>query len=178
MSAIAEETLIVAFTGFTRFTHQIDQLPDLEVARVMEDYYALASRVVEGAGGRVVKFIGDAMLAVFPEHDGDRAMLALLELKTSADAFMEAQGWDCRLVVKVHGGPVAAGDYRVGDGRRYDVLGKTVNVTVRLESSGFALSAEAFRRLGPQVRQRFKKHTPPVTYIRIDDAHRPRWAKS
>src|SRR2546430_11863176 len=58
-------------------------------------------------------------------------------------------------------------------------LGKTVNVAARLEaSSGVALSAEAFRRLGPDVRTRFKKHTPPITYIRQEDAHRPRDRKS
>jgi adenylate cyclase len=178
MSDFPEVSLLVAFTNFNRFTAQVDRLDDAKVARVMNAYYELAGSAIRAAGGRIVKFIGDATLAVFPPDEADRGMLGLLQLKEAADRFMAEQGWDCNLVVKVHFGPVAAGEFGAGADRRYDVLGKTVNVAARLEaSSGVALSAEAFRRLGAQTRKRFKKHTPPITYIRQEDAHRPRWAK-
>jgi len=86
---------------------------------------------------------------------------------------MAQQEWDCRLVVKAHFGLVAEGTFPVGTERRYDVLGKTVNIAARLEAgAGVALSAEAFRRLGLEARRRFKKHTPPITYIRAEDSHR------
>jgi hypothetical protein len=55
---------------------------------------------------------------------------------------------------------------------RAEVLGKEVNATAMLDSMGVALSVEAFRRLDPEARKRFKKHTPPVTYIRTGDPHR------
>jgi adenylate cyclase len=178
MSDFSEVPLLIAFADFTRFAAQVDGLEDLHVARVMAEYYALAGATISGAGGRVVKFIGDATLAVFPEEQGDRGVLGLLELKTAADRFMAERGWECRLMVKAHFGTVAEGHYGAGAERRYDVLGKAVNVAARLESiGGVTLSAEAFRRLGPDVRARFKKHTPPITYIRQEDSHRPRWAK-
>jgi hypothetical protein len=41
-----------------------------------------------------------------------------------------------------------------------------------LDATGVALSAEAFRQLGPELRKRFKKHTPTITYIRTEDPHR------
>ncbi|MBI4503047.1 MAG: hypothetical protein HY700_18055 [Gemmatimonadetes bacterium] len=144
----------------------------------MNEYYQLAGSAIRAAGGQIVKFIGDATLAVFPAEVADRGTLGLLDLKDSADQFMAQQGWDCRLVVKVHVGPVVAGEFGAEPDRRYDLLGKTVNVAARLDaSSGFALSAEAFRSLEPETRKRFKKHTPPITYIRQEDSHRPRWAK-
>jgi len=178
MPDFSEVSLLVAFTDFNRFTAQIDRLDDADVARVLSAYYDLAGTAIRQAGGQVVKFIGDATLAVFPADNAERGTLALLDLKDAADQFMAEQGWDCHLVVKIHFGPVAAGEFGAGPDRRYDVLGKTVNVAARLEaSSGVALSAEAFRRLGPDARTRFKKHTPPITYIRQEDAHRPRWAK-
>jgi hypothetical protein len=34
------------------------------------------------------------------------------------------------------------------------------------------LTVEAFRKLSPPMRKRFKKHTPTVTYIRTEDPHR------
>jgi hypothetical protein len=47
-----------------------------------------------------------------------------------------------------------------------------VNTTALLDSSGVTLSVAAFRKLSPPLRRRFKKHTPPVTYIRAEDPRR------
>ncbi len=177
MSDVTQVPLLVVFTSFNRYTAQVDRLDDAEVARVMSAYYGMAASAVKAAGGRVVKFIGDATLAVFPAEAVDRGVLGILELKDASDRFMAEQGWDCHLMAKVHFGSVAQGQFGTGADRRYDVLGKTVNVAARLETNGVALSVEAFRQLGPEVRQRFKKHTPAVTYIRQEDSHRPRWAR-
>ena len=178
MSDLSEVELLIAFTDLDRFTSTVDRLDNADTARVMHAYYEMAGSTLRACGGRVVKFIGDATLAVFPAERVDDGVLGLLELKESTDRFMAERGWDCRLTVKVHFGPVIAGEYGSGPDRRYDVIGKSVNVAARLESSGFALSAEAFRKLGPEVRARFKKHTPPISYIRLEDRHRPRWARS
>jgi class 3 adenylate cyclase len=178
MERFSEAPLLVAVTNLSRYTAQVDGVADLDVAGVMADYYELAGSTIGAAGGRVVKFIGDAMLAVFPADGVDRGVLCLLDLKSAADRFMADRGWDCHLVVKAHYGTVAQGEFGPGDDQRYDVLGKTVNVTFRLENSGgVTLSVEAFRQLGPDTRARFKKHTPPITYIRQEDLHRPRWGK-
>lgn len=178
MADFSEVPLLIAVSSFNRYTAQADGVPDLEVARVIGEYYDLASSTITAAGGRVVKFIGDATLAVFPRENVDRGVLCLLDLKSTADRFMADCGWDCKLIVKAHYGTVAQGYFGTGVDRRYDVMGKAVNVAFRLESSGFVtLSVEAFRQLGPEVRSRFKKHTPPITYIRQEDSHRPRRAK-
>ena len=124
---------------------------------------------MRAAGGRVVKFIGDAGLLVFPAEHVDAGVLALFDLKQRVDEFMVGRGWPCRLMAKAHFGTVAAGAFGARGDKRYDVLGKTVNTTARLESAGIALSADAFRQLSPETRKRFKKHTPPIAYIRLED---------
>jgi adenylate cyclase len=172
MTPFTEVPLLVAFTSFTRFAAQAARLEDVQVARVMSDYYELAGTAVTAAGGRIVKFIGDATLVVFPAEAVDGGVLALLDLKDTSDRFMAAQDWECRLIVRVHFGPVIAGQFGASSDKRYDVLGKTVNTTARLESTGVALSVETFRQLGAETRRRFKKHTPPITYIRQEDSHR------
>lgn len=53
--------------------------------------------------------------------------------------------------------------------KRFDVIGGQVNAAARLPTRGLALSVEAFRALSPSTRERFKKHTPPVTYIPVED---------
>jgi adenylate cyclase len=178
MSGFSEVSLLIVVTDFTRYTAQVDGLADLDAASVMSDYYALADAAIRAAGGRVVKFIGDAMLAVFPPERVDSGVVGLLELKEAADRFMADRDWDCRLQAKVHYGTVAQGLFRAAGEGGFDILGKAVNVAFRLEAAGgVTLSVEAFRQLGPEVRARFKKHTPPITYIRLEDAHRPRWAR-
>ena len=95
----------------------------------------------------------------------------LVTLKDAVDRAMARRGWECRLVAKAHFGPVIAGAFGVADDKRHDVAGKTVNVAASLEATGVTLSVEAFRKLSPPTRKRFKKHTPPITYIRLDDRH-------
>ena len=172
MSDFSEGPLLIAFIDFTRFAVEAQRRADAEIAPVMDAYYELAGAIVTAGGGRVVKFIGDATLTVFPPEAVDRGVAALLELKEAADQLMLDRGWDSRLLLKVHFGPVVAGQFGVASDKRYDVLGKTVNVTARLHANEVALSVEAFRQLGAEMRRRFKKHTPPVTYIRVEDAHR------
>lgn len=118
----------------------------------------------------LVKPIGDAVLAAFDAEAVDAGVSALLDLKADVDAWLPSVGWrDSRLVVKAHFGPVVAGPFGVPP--RFDVVGDTVNTAATLEARQFALSADAFRRLSPTLRKRFKKHTPPVTYIRVEDPH-------
>jgi adenylate cyclase len=167
-----EIDLLIAFADLTRFAAQSTRVTDEELARVMDAHYERVAARIEPAGGRVVKFIGDAALMVFPVDEADRAAIALLDLKEEVDAAFAELGWECRLVVKVHRGPVIAGPYGARSGKRFDVLGKTVNAAALLDSTGVALSVEAFRALGPELRKRFKKHTAPITYIRAEDPHR------
>ena len=166
----AEVPLLVAFADLTRFAAQSLRVSDVELAAMMDAVYQRVSSRIEEAGGRVVKFIGDAALIVFSEADADRGVGALLDLKEDIDAFMTDNDWECRLNIKAHFGTVIAGPYA----GRFDVLGKNVNAAAMLDSPGVALSVEAFRKLSADTRKRFKKHTPPVTYIRLEDPHRLR----
>jgi adenylate cyclase len=170
----AEVPLLVIFVDLTRFFTQSQRVSDLDLADTLDAFYELVAEAVEGAGGVLVKFIGDAALIVFEEERVDRGVSMLLDLKRSVDAFMAERDWECRLVAKVHFGPVIAGPFGGVKAKRYDVAGKTVNTTATLEGTGITLSAAAFRKLGRDLRTRFKKHTPPILYIRTEDPHRLR----
>ena len=166
--------LLIAFADLTRYAAQSQLVDDAVLADVMDGFYERVSARVEGGGGRVVKFIGDAALIVFPADAVDQGIEALLALKPEIDDWFAERDWACRLIVKVHFGEVIAGAYGGQSDKRFDVLGKTVNAAALLDSTGVALSADAFRKLSPTMRQRFKKHTPPICYIRLEDPHRDR----
>jgi class 3 adenylate cyclase len=168
----AEVILLVAFVDIAGYALQSTRVADDEIADVIDGYYQLLAEHVSAAGGRVVKYIGDGALLAFDAADSDHGVAALLDLKLLVDRYLERHGWDCRTTIKVHVGPVIAGPFGPPDDRRFDLIGKAVNTAAMLDASGVALSVEAFRTLSPATRQRFKKHTWPVTYIRVEDPHR------
>jgi len=170
----AEVPLLIAFADLTRFMAQAERSDDLDLAETLDACYERIAAMVRAGGGRVVKFVGDAALLVFPDGEVDRGVETLLALKDSIDALMVQRAWDCRLTIMAHFGTAIAGGFGEAGDKRYDIIGKAVNVTATLESTGVTLSAEAFRKLGPELRTRFKKHTPPITYIRGQDSHRSR----
>ena len=168
----SEVSLLIAFADLTRFAVQSQRTADVELADTIDAYYEHVGAAVEAGGGTVVKFLGDAALITFPDDGVDRGVEALLALKESADGLMARRGWACRLVVKAHFGTVIAGPYGAAGHKRHDLIGRAVNVAATLEGSGVTLSVEAFRKLGPGLRARFCKHTPPITYIRVEDPRR------
>jgi len=117
--------------------------------------------------------MGDGALFVFHQAAADDGVTAVLELKAAVDAAMERLGWECRLIARLHVGTAVVG--RFGAERRLDVVGQAVNAAAMLDSTGVSLSVPAFRALGPALRQQFRKHTPPMTYIRHDDPRRFRY---
>jgi len=144
-SARSEIPLLIAFADLTRFAAQSLRVSDVALAATMDAFYQRVVARVEAAGGRVVKFIGDAALIIFSEADADRGVATLLDLKEDIDAFMSQSDWECRMMIKAHFGTAIAGPYA----GRFDVLGKAVNAAAMLDSPGVALSVEAFRQLSP-----------------------------
>ena len=159
-----EETLGVAFFDLSRISEWSGSEEDARVAGFFQQFYELAAARIEPAGGRIVKFMGDAGLAVFATDVAEKVIFALCDFARDARALGRASGLDTYLNVNVHVGPVLAGSFGPAGDQRYDVIGKTVNVAARLGRRGVTLSAQAFRCLGPAARKRFEKNTPPVTY--------------
>lgn len=158
------ETMGVAFFDLSRIPEWSSSDQDVAVASFFQEFYALAAKHVEAAGGRIVKFMGDAGLAVFPPESAESVIFALCALAGDARSGARQAGLDAWLNVNVHVGPVLAGSFGPPGSERFDVIGKTVNIAARLGRRGVTLSAQAFRCLSPDGRKRFEKITPPVTY--------------
>jgi adenylate cyclase len=169
--------LLIVFVDLSRFSAQTRRVDDATLADVIDAYYERVAAAVTGAGGRLVKFMGDGALAVFAEERADDGVAMLLALKGEIDGWMASLGWECRLGARAHLGTVMAGAYGGAGDKRFDVIGSGVNTAAMLDHAGLCLSVAAFRSLSPALRTRFKKHTAPVTYIRTEDPRRLRWDK-
>jgi len=144
--------------GFTRMS---EELPRDQVIGVLNDWFACMAAPVHARGGEVLKFIGDAMLAVFPmEHrDAEIASNAALEAAREAVAAMEAHNIACiecgepsvDFGIALHMGPVIFGNIGAPDRLDFTVIGPAVNRVVRIEEMcrklqcGVLVSAEVAR---------------------------------
>ncbi|MFC1891952.1 adenylate/guanylate cyclase domain-containing protein [Thermodesulfobacteriota bacterium] len=163
--------LVVAFsdlTGFARFsrTKTREDLFDF-----ISGYYEFTGDIIEQAGGTVVKYIGDSILIAYPEEIVDDAVLNLISLKDSGDQWLRGKGSKCKHIIKVHCGAVICGEVGSGESKRFDIFGDTVNNTALLQSHGYSMTPQLFRKLNSNTRKYFKKHTPPITYIPIEERH-------
>ncbi|MEZ7891878.1 MAG: adenylate/guanylate cyclase domain-containing protein [Candidatus Wallbacteria bacterium] len=160
-----ELNLLVSFFDLANFIKISNSRKNLELFDLLSEFYEFAGNIIENAGGKIIKFIGDAGLAVFPEENVDNGIHALLKLQKETEIFFQKKNVQTRLIVKTHFGCAAYGPLGPAGNKRPDVLGETVNTAATLNSKNFAISPQAFRKLSPQTRKLFAKYTPPITYI-------------
>jgi adenylate cyclase len=151
-------------SGFLRATRGFD---DARLADVVDHVYLAIGAAVASSGGRVVKYLGDGALVVWPRDRADAAVEATLRLRDELAASLPGIGVRSDLVARIHYGEVMAGEY--GPDKGFDIIGADVFTTFRLPARTLAVSAEAFRRLGTDLRARLQKHTEPVVYIPVGD---------
>ena len=129
----------ILFADMRGFTALSMDLEAEEVTRLLNRYYDCVVPHVEAAGGEVLKFIGDGILAVFREGVGGEPTCAqsLEAARASLRAVDEANGAgadDVRFDVGIglHLGEAAYGN--VGSGQRLDftVIGRDVNIASRI----------------------------------------------
>jgi hypothetical protein len=110
-----------------------------------------------GAGGRVVKFIGDGCLAMFSAEEATAAVNAAVELLRAVDELAEAANIGVKLGANVHLTTVVAG-YFGAEGQYFDVIGRGVNQTFLLgRGPGIRLSEPVYRKLPSAARSAWRR---------------------
>ena len=167
-----EMELVISFFDLTQYARFVKTLTPTEGFKFVSEYYEFAGDILERDGGIIVKFIGDAGLIAYPSDSADQAVLHLNELKNKGDEWLRIYGSNCRHIIKAHVGSVMCGQVGTKRVKRFDTFVETVNTAALLKSNGFAITPQLFRKLNSGTRKVFKKHTPPVTYIPIEERHR------
>ncbi len=141
-------------------------LSDAEMAAFLHRFYTLCEEVIAQEGGVIIKFLGDAVLAVFNENDSPKAVAAAVTLETYAAALVNEVGIEMRLGANIHQGPVVLAELGTGPSRARDVIGRTVNQTFLLgRGAGIRISERAYRGLPSSERSPWEKNKPPAVYV-------------
>jgi len=118
---------------------------DDAMAAFTQAYYQVCVDVLEDAGGRVVKFVGDGCLCVFPSDAGVVAVNAVRTLADRVAELARERGVAVEMGANLHLGEVMEGLFGPPDHARYDVIGAAMNVTARMGGGGTLRISRALR---------------------------------
>jgi len=131
--------LFADLRGFTTLSE--DKLP-YDVVFILNRYFAAMGQAVEEAGGRVDKFIGDGIMALFGV-EGDiargcrQALQAARVMAARLNEINAALHHDLpaplRMGIGIHTGPVIVGEMGYGPATSVTAIGDAVNTASRLE---------------------------------------------
>jgi class 3 adenylate cyclase len=144
--------LAVLFADISGSAKLYENLGDSEALATVERCLAIIKQVCVEGGGRVVKTIGDEVMAVFPGADG--AARAATDMQARISAQKTSHGTPLAIHVGFHFGPV------LEDGS--DVFGDTVTVAARLSNLARGgqvfTSKETVAELPAALRARTRDH--------------------
>lgn len=154
----------VIFTDLANFTSMCELVGDPEkIVATLNDYFERTTCHIFDHDGVVIKFIGDAILAVWgaPLPEPEAALKAVRAgWKLSCDATLETHGTILGTRIGIHFGELVAGN--IGSTRRvdYTLIGDPVNLAARLESlnktlgTKILISDEVRARIGDEFQTR------------------------
>ena len=153
-----ERVVAILFADISGFTRIAEHRLPFDVVHLLNRYFRAMGEAVESAGGRVDKFLGDGVMALFGAEEGReeaaadpaaacraglegarRMSLALATLNRSVGPEI---GEPLRIGIGLHVGPVILG--AMGHGRTVGLtaIGDAVNTASRLEAATKALGCE------------------------------------
>jgi adenylate cyclase len=141
----------VLFADIRGFTALSERKLAYDIVHVLNRFFAAAHTAVQESGGRIDKFMGDGLMALFVDPRGIsfacRAAIAAArridsELKVvNADLSAELKE-PLRIAMGLHAGRLIIGRIGAGEAASKTVIGPVVNVASRLESVAKSHNAE------------------------------------
>jgi adenylate cyclase len=133
------------YSDLRHFTHLTETMPAQQILEMLNEYFEFVSAAVTARGGEILRFIGDAMLIVFPIDDN---MCAQSACNAAIDAAIDAHNTleslnhrrrrhgqpTIEFGVGLNVGEVIYGNVGAPDRLDFTVMGPAVNRTARLES--------------------------------------------
>ena len=138
-----ERYVAILFADIRGFTSISEGRLPYDVVFLLNRYFRATGQAVQAAGGRLDKFIGDGVMAIFgldrePEVACRQALDAARRMGIALDDLNEAMSGDLdqplRIGIGLHAGPAIVGEMGYDRAVTLTALGDTVNTASRLET--------------------------------------------
>ncbi len=140
-----EKDVLVMFADLRNFTTIAEGRLPYDIVFLLNSYFAILVPAIEAAGGRVDKYIGDGVMAIFEiDQNGTRdacrralgaAAKIIAETQNLNNQLMQEFGIDLEVAIGIHYGPAILGIVGYGKVASLTAIGDTVNVASRLETA-------------------------------------------
>jgi adenylate cyclase len=139
-----EREIAVLFADLRSFTRFCEGRLPFDVVFILNQYFHVMGRAIEDAGGRVDKYIGDGIMALFGVEDGPEAgcrnaLAAAAGMARALRGLNEHLGHDfeepLRMGLGIHTGAAIVGEMGYGDIKSLTAMGDAVNTASRLETA-------------------------------------------
>lgn len=151
----------VIFADIRGFTAYSERTPPERVVEELNEFFEIATDIIQKHKGYVDKFIGDAVLGVFgvPVYYSDHEKKALKACMEMQQIFKETAVSGNRLLnlvgISVNSGLVVSGNIGSQSKMEYTVIGDTVNMASRMNSlakpNEVIISKAIFDKLGDEL---------------------------
>lgn len=149
------QTITIMFMDFCNFTPLSQELPPVEVLRILNEYFAQVASEVHQWGGYLDKIMGDGFMALFTVDENDnhatRAVFSAIEMQRRVAEWNATQERPLEMRIGLNTGEAVVGNIGTKEFMNYTAIGDAVNLAKRLEETGEAgyiqLSGSTFARL-------------------------------
>lgn len=138
---ISKAWITVLICDIRRFTTLSEQIGDQKTSEIIKTWSQQANDIIKRYHGRVDKFIGDAVMAIWtevqsPGHTVNQALHCAAHIAAMTTELGETHNdlpWKLAIGGAINTGEAAIGNIGVDGNRDHTVIGDTVNVAFRLE---------------------------------------------
>ena len=168
-----EEEIVVMFVDLRGFTAISEKLLPYDTVYLLNQYFKIAGEAIVQSGGRIDKFIGDGIMALFTDGVGveENSKNALLAAGKLAEGLKELSsdttsdfGSDLKFGIGIHAGTSVVGAMGYGENITDTAIGDCVNVASRLEQltkeeeCQLIITSDLYQRSGLPVQASFEKN--------------------
>lgn len=161
------ETSVIVMMDMTDFGQGVRDLEDEKIVAFLSAYYDEMGEVVQRHGGRLVKYLGDAVLATFPESKVLQAVQCGMEAVKVFGGFAQRRDIAVGLSVGVHLGEVSAGTFGHASYLQQDVVGRAVNLAgvACAKGEGLHITEACYTKLDPAPPQLHETGSVDVSWL-------------
>lgn len=164
---------VIWYSDMRDSTRLADSLPADDFLKTVNAYFECTAGAVLANGGEVLRFIGDAVLAIFPIRDGNPQSASELAMAAARDAEArllalndERAGLNMEALdygLGLHVGDVMFGNIGVPERLEFSVIGPAANEVARIESltkvlGRRVLASAEFARFAPHAWESAGEH--------------------